>query len=101
MSFLSILATIFGLGEGIFNLPQAYRIFKRKSARDLSIFTYGFQIISVIIWLLYGLEISNLPIIISNIFATITLNIVIIGWFIYGKERKLKLKRLIEIEKSL
>jgi len=87
MTLLPILATIFGLGEGIFNLPQAIRIFKRKSARDLSIFTYGFQIISVIVWLFYGLEIKDFPIIISNSFAVITLGVVIFGWFLYGREK--------------
>ncbi|MFH1500807.1 MAG: SemiSWEET family transporter [archaeon] len=90
MSLLSVLATVFGLGEGLFNIPQAYRIFKRKSAKDLSIFTYGFQIISVIVWLLYGIEIRDSPIIISNIFATITIAIVLVGWFIYGREIKVK-----------
>ena len=88
MTILSILAIMFGLGEGIFNIPQARRIFKRKSAKDLSIFTYGFQIISVIIWLFYGLEIEDFPIIISNTFAIFTLSIIIIGWFLYGKEKK-------------
>ena len=76
----------------MFNLPQAYRIFKRKSAKDLSIVTYSFQIISVIVWLVYGFEILNWPIIISNTFATISLSIVIFGWFVYGRERKIRLK---------
>jgi len=87
MTVLSILAIIFGLGEGLFNIPQAYRIFKRKSAKDLSIFTYGFQIISVIVWLFYGIEIFSWPIIISNIFATLTIAVVIFGWSLYGREK--------------
>jgi MtN3 and saliva related transmembrane protein len=85
MTLLSILAIIFGLGEGIFNIPQARRIFKRKSAKDLSIFTYGFQIISVVVWLFYGFEIGDIPIIASNIFATVTLAVIIFGWFLYGR----------------
>jgi len=88
MTFLAILATIFGLGEGLFNLPQANRIFRRKSAKDLSIITYSFQLISVIVWFFYGVEIYNLPIIISNVFAAITLSLVIFGWFLYGRETK-------------
>ncbi|NQU31658.1 MAG: hypothetical protein HQ521_00345 [Bacteroidetes bacterium] len=88
MTILSILAIIFGLGEGLFNIPQARKIFKRKSAKDLSIFTYSFQIVSVIVWLFYGFEIGDLPIIASNIFATFTLAIVIFGWFLYGREKK-------------
>lgn len=86
MTILSILATLFGVGEGFFNIPQAYRIFKRKSAKDLSIFTLFFQFISIIVWLLYGIEIIDFPIIISNIFASITILFVLIGWFLYGLE---------------
>lgn len=88
MTLLAVLATIFGLGEGLFNLPQAHRIFKRKSAKDLSIITFSFQWISVIVWLFYGIEIFNLPIILSNIFAVITLSLVIIGWSLYGRDVK-------------
>ena len=87
MSTLSVLATLFGLGEGIFNLPQVYRIFKRKSAKDLSMITYGFMLISVVVWLIYGFEIKNYPIIISNIFATFTLTLVIFGWTLYGRDK--------------
>ena len=88
MTILSVLAIIFGLGEGLFNIPQARRIFKRKSAKDLSILTYGFQMVSVFIWLLYGLEIKDMPIIISNSFAAFTLVFVIFGWFRYGRDKK-------------
>jgi len=42
MTALSILATVFGTLSGIANLPQAYKIFKRKSAKDISIITYLF-----------------------------------------------------------
>lgn len=90
MTVLSILATVFGLGEGLFNIPQVYRIFKRKSAKDLSVFTFSFQLISAIIWLLYGLEIRDKPIIISNSFATVTIILILVGWFAYGRELKKK-----------
>ncbi|MFZ5954931.1 MAG: SemiSWEET family sugar transporter [Nanoarchaeota archaeon] len=93
MTLLSILATIFGLGEGFSNIPQAYKIFKRQSAKDLSILTYSFQTTSIIIWLLYGIEIKSSPIIISNTFATLTILFVLYGWFLYGKEDKLKKKK--------
>ncbi len=93
MTVLSILATIFGLGEGLFNIPQANKIFKRKSAKDISIVTYSFQIVSVIIWLFYGLEIKSNPIIISNTLAALTLLFIIYGWMLYGKENKLKVKK--------
>lgn len=86
MSLLSILATIFGTVGGLANLPQVYRIFKRKSAKDISILTYSIIIVSCIIWILYGIEIRNSAIIITNGLGTTTVALVIIGWFLYGRE---------------
>lgn len=85
MSLLSILATIFGTIGGLANIPQVYRIFKRKSAKDISILTYSIILSSCIIWILYGIEIENIPLIITNALGVVSIILVIIGWFLYGK----------------
>ncbi|MFH1445248.1 MAG: SemiSWEET family transporter [Nanoarchaeota archaeon] len=82
---LEILATMFGIISGIANLPQAYRIFKRKSAKDISILTYSILIVGAIIWLLYGIELANFPIIITNAIGSINIGLVIVGWYFYGR----------------
>ncbi|MBS3078863.1 hypothetical protein J4218_01965 [Candidatus Pacearchaeota archaeon] len=87
MTILSILATIFGTIGGLANLPQWIKIFRRKSAKDISIITYSFVFIAAIIWLLYGIEINNFPLILANVFGVINLGLVIIGWLIYGREK--------------
>jgi len=81
-------ATIIGTFSGLANFPQAYRIFKRKSAGDISILTYSFLFSGAIIWILYGIEIENFPVIIANAFGSINIGLVIIGWFLYGKGKK-------------
>jgi len=83
MTILFILATLFGTLSGIANFPQAYRIFKRKSAKDISIITYSFLFAGAITWIFYGIEISNLPITITNILGAINLGLVVIGWYLY------------------
>ncbi|MEK6820687.1 MAG: SemiSWEET family transporter [Nanoarchaeota archaeon] len=90
MTTLSILATVFGAVGGIANFPQAYKIFKRKSAKDISILTYGFLLIGAIVWILYGVEIKNFPVIITNSLGAINIGLVVIGWSMYGKERRRK-----------
>ena len=87
MSVLEMLAIVFGAVGGIANFPQAYRIFKRKSAKDISIITYSFLFAGAIIWILYGIEIWNLPVIITNILGAINIGLVIVGWSFYGRER--------------
>lgn len=85
MTTLSILAVTFGTLSGIANAPQWYKIFKRKSAKDISIITYSFLFIGALIWVFYGIEIKNLPIIITNILGAINIGLVVVGWFLYGR----------------
>jgi len=87
MTIIAILATIFGIIGGIANFPQAYKIFKRKSAKDISIYTYSFLLVGAIIWVLYGIEIINYPVILTNILGAINIGLVNIGWYLYGREK--------------
>jgi MtN3 and saliva related transmembrane protein len=88
MTILEILATIFGAVGGIANFPQAYKIFKRKSAKDISIITYSFLFVGAVIWIFYGIELWNLPVTITNILGAINIGLVIIGWSLYGRDKK-------------
>ena len=88
MTVLEILATIFGAVGGIANFPQAYKIFKRKSAKDISIVTYSFLFSGAIIWIFYGIELWNMPVTITNILGAINIGLVIIGWSLYGRDKK-------------
>ncbi len=68
--------TIIGLAAGfcttIAFLPQAVKTWKSKSAKDLSLGMYSIFCTGVILWLTYGILISDLPIILTNL-ATLTL----------------------------
>jgi MtN3 and saliva related transmembrane protein len=85
MSTLSILAIIFGAIGGLANLPQALKIFKRKSAKDISILTYAFLLTGAIIWVFYGIKLRNIAVIITNMFGATNIGLVILGWFLYGR----------------
>ena len=92
MTILSTLATIFGIINGFANFPQIYKIFKTKSARDLSLSTYITLTIGTIIWVLYGIEIKNSPVLIMNGLALLEFILILIGIFLYGKIKKVKHK---------
>ncbi len=83
MSVLSLLAAIFGVGMSLANFPQAYRIFKRKSAKDLSFTTWIIFTIGSFVWFLYGIQIGDAPIIWSYSVGTLSCLLVLIGWFKY------------------
>lgn len=85
MTILSALAMISGIAGTFAFIPQVYRIFKRKSAKDISIASYLFLLITGIIWVLYGLEIQSFPIVIPNLIGNVIIAFIAVGWFLYGR----------------
>lgn len=88
MTILAILATAFGTISGFANIPQIIKIFKRKKAGDISILTYLILFGGAISWLLYGFELKNIPVILTNTIGAITIGLVLIGCLIYGEKKK-------------
>ena len=82
---LETLATIVGVASSFAMLPQVYRIFKRRSAKDISIWTYLYMLSAGVIWILYGFNIQSFPIWASNLVGSLTMIGVIAGWFLYGR----------------
>lgn len=82
---LESLATITGVGSSFAILPQVYRIFRRKSAKDISIWTYLYMLVAGVIWILYGINIQSFPIWVSNLVGSIAVVAVVVGWFLYGR----------------
>lgn len=82
---LESLATITGVISSFAMLPQIYRIFRRKSAKDISIWTYLYMFVAGIIWILYGLNIQSYPIWVTNLMGSLTMIDIIVGWFLYGR----------------
>ncbi|MFA5339452.1 MAG: SemiSWEET transporter [Candidatus Omnitrophota bacterium] len=46
--------------------PQAYKVYKTHHTRDLSMPMYVLFSIGILLWLIYGIMINNLPIIFAN-----------------------------------
>jgi MtN3 and saliva related transmembrane protein len=67
--------TILGLTAAAFTtvclLPQLLKVYKTKSTKDISTFMFALYCCGVFLWLVYGLYLSNLPIVIANSLAFI------------------------------
>ena len=50
-------------------LPQVVRTWKRKQARDISIWQPLILITGMALWLIYGLLINDIPLILANSFS--------------------------------
>lgn len=84
MTILAVSATTAGIAMALSGVAQAIKIYKRKSAGDISVLTYAILIFGAIIWILYGIEIKNFPIILSNSIGFFISGFILIGWFLYG-----------------
>jgi len=90
MTLLATLASVFGIINGFANFPQIYKIYKTKSAKDIAVSTYLILIAGSIVWILYGIEILNIPILIMDSLALFEFIAILIGCYLYGGIRKSK-----------
>ena len=67
-------------------VPQLARVYRRKSAKDLS---YGYLLsfaMGICLWLAYGILLRDLPLIVANA-VTLSLVLALVGMKVgYGKE---------------
>ncbi|TVR31001.1 MAG: hypothetical protein EA390_07205 [Balneolaceae bacterium] len=77
MEFITIIGLAAGFCTTAAFLPQAIKTWKTKSAKDLSLGMYLIFCTGVLLWLTYGILISDLPIILTNL-ATIILAVSIL-----------------------
>jgi len=60
------------------SLPQAVKTIKTRSTKDLSLGMYILLESGVILWLVYGLLVTDIPVIFANIFTLIPVTIILI-----------------------
>jgi MtN3 and saliva related transmembrane protein len=48
-------------------VPQVLKIWKTRSARDISLAMYAVFTTGVILWLVYGMALGSVPIIVANV----------------------------------
>ncbi len=66
MDIINLVGAAGGIISSITFLPQVIKIWKTKSAKDLSMGTLLFLVLNVSLWLFYGILTSLYPIIITN-----------------------------------
>ncbi len=65
VSILQYLVSIFGVVMSLAHFPQAYKIYRRRQAGDISLVTYAIFFTGSLLWLLYGLERQDVPVILT------------------------------------
>ena len=65
-------------------LPQAIKTIRTRNTRDLSLFMFLLSGLGVVMWLIYGILISDLPIIFANVITFFLVTTIIVMKIKYG-----------------
>ncbi|OGO07133.1 MAG: hypothetical protein A2Y92_04885 [Chloroflexi bacterium RBG_13_57_8] len=82
MSSIDILGLFAGLFTTFAIVPQIMRVYKLKSAHEISYIFTSAMLTGILIWLVYGIVLSLTPIIIWNCVGA-----VLLGWLLWAKFR--------------
>ena len=78
MSFaVETLGMIAGTLTTVAFVPQVLKIYRTKSAKDVSYLMFSIFSTGIVFWLIYGILIRSTPIIAANV-VTLTLSVIII-----------------------
>ena len=86
MDSITLLGLVAATCTTVAFLPQVLKNWRTKSAGDLSFGTFGLFTTGVVLWLVYGALIHNLPIIVSNV-VTLVLNVANLTQMIWYRRR--------------
>jgi MtN3 and saliva related transmembrane protein len=74
---VSLIGSVAACCTTISFVPQLIRVYRRKSARDISLIMFLVFSFGVFLWLLYGIFIRSVPVILANSF-TLALSVAIL-----------------------
>jgi len=86
MKFFQILTTVVGIMMSVGYFPQAYKIYKTKSADSISLAAFIVFALGTLLWTIYGFFINDLVLILSFIIGAIG------SWMVLFLSIKYKIK---------
>ena len=78
MDFIIVLGLVAGGLTTFAMLPQLIKILKTKSTKDISLLLFIMAFLGVILWLVYGFLINDIPVIVGNAISLLLVGSVLI-----------------------
>lgn len=75
-----------GLSSALF-IPQIIKIFKEKSAEEISLVTCIIGVVSSGLWLWYGIKQDHISMMVTNSISVVATAVLIVLKIIYNKEK--------------
>jgi MtN3 and saliva related transmembrane protein len=86
INYLTTLGLAAGLLTTIAYLPQVIKTWKSKSAQDLSWSMLIVLCIGIVLWLVYGFSVQDVPVIAANILTLLLVSIILVLKIRYKNE---------------
>ena len=86
INYLTTLGLAAGLLTTIAYLPQVIKTWKSKSAQDLSWSMLIVLCIGIVLWLIYGFSVQDIPVIAANILTLLLVSIILVLKIRYKNE---------------
>ena len=83
MTILQILVATVGVVMSLAHFPQAYRIYKTKSAKDISLLTYSLFAFGMAVYTIYAISLGDFALIASFVLGVVGSWLVLILKLIY------------------
>ena len=77
MEYTQLLGYVAAVLTTVANFPQAYKIIRTRSTKDISVLTYSLLAMGGVLWILYGVFNKDIPLVLANSIST-TLCIIIL-----------------------
>ena len=80
-SFWTVVGIVAALLTSFSYVPQVSKMWRRKSVRDVSHFTIYQMLLGCILWLVYGISLTDFVIISANVVALVILIIALVLYY--------------------
>jgi MtN3 and saliva related transmembrane protein len=90
--FTTVLGLVAGALTTIAYLPQLIKTWKSKSAEDLSWSMLITLCVGIVLWLIYGTYVHDLPVILANIVTLVLSSIILVLKLRYSRAKKTTVK---------
>jgi MtN3 and saliva related transmembrane protein len=82
MGFIAAACTTFAF------VPQVVRVWRTRSADDISLAMYVVMVAGILVWIVYGTRIHSAPLIAANVVSLVLAGAVLIGKLKFGRTRE-------------
>lgn len=83
MRMFDCVVYFFSIATPLFELPQAYTIYANKSGANVSLATWGFFVLSDIVWIIYAAQRRLRPLLIATIIYMLIECSIVVGILLY------------------